>query len=103
MLARSLHACLGSASRSPWVSKGDGLCTQVGLTTAIVHLMQGDVDGLVDDAVSLGFLPVCVERKGVVWFGLFCVVVVVVVCVLRRGEVLYMGGMVWCCLTYSPP
>ena len=45
-----------------------GRCSvwQVGMTTAIVHLMQGDVDGLVDDAISLGFLPMCVERTGAV-------------------------------------
>ena len=43
------------------------------MTTAIVHLMQGDVDGLVDDAISLGFLPVCVERTGVVVVSVVCV------------------------------
>ena len=40
------------------------VCVQVGMTTAIVHLMQGDVDGLVDDAISLGFLPTSVDRTG---------------------------------------
>lgn len=40
-----------------------GLCAEVPLpdtktmTLAIVHLMQGDVGGLVQDAISLGFLP----------------------------------------------
>lgn len=40
-----------------------GLCAEVPLpdtrtmTLAIVHLMQGDVPGLVEDAVQLGFLP----------------------------------------------
>ena len=28
----------------------------------IVHLMQGDVPGLVEDAVQLGFLPQDVDR-----------------------------------------
>lgn len=32
------------------------------MTLALVHLMQGDVRGLIDDAISLGFLPEV--RKG---------------------------------------
>lgn len=32
------------------------------MTKTIVHLMQGDVPGLVDDAVELGFLPLDVDR-----------------------------------------
>ena len=32
------------------------------MTMTIVHLMQGDVPGLVDDAVQLGFLPQDVDR-----------------------------------------
>jgi len=32
------------------------------MTKTIVHLMQGDVSGLVDDAVELGFLPTDVDR-----------------------------------------
>ena len=44
-----------------------GLCAEVPLpdtkilTVAIVHLMQGDVRGLVMDAVDLGFLPKTVD------------------------------------------
>ena len=40
-----------------------GLCADVPLpdtknmTLAIVHLMQGDVSGLLDDSIELGFLP----------------------------------------------
>lgn len=40
-----------------------GLCAEVsapdsrGMTAAIVHLMAGDVNGLLDDAIELGFLP----------------------------------------------
>ena len=40
-----------------------GLCAEVPLpdtrtmTLAIVHLIQGDVRGLVTDAIELGFLP----------------------------------------------
>ena len=46
-----------------------GLCAEVPLpdtknmTLAIVHLMQGDVPGLVDDAIHLGFLPEDVEKE----------------------------------------
>ena len=32
------------------------------MTMTIVHLMQGDVPGLVEDAVQLGFLPQDVDR-----------------------------------------
>ncbi len=32
------------------------------MTLTIVHLMQGDVPGLVEDAVNLGFLPQDVDR-----------------------------------------
>merc|ERR1712059_33624 len=32
------------------------------MTKTIVHLMQGDVPGLVEDAVELGFLPDEVDR-----------------------------------------
>ena len=40
-----------------------GLCAEVPLpdtrvmTLSLVHLMQGDVRGLIDDAIELGFLP----------------------------------------------
>ena len=46
-----------------------GLCAEVPLpdtknmTLAIVHLMQGDVPGLVDDAIHLGFLPQDVDKE----------------------------------------
>ena len=46
-----------------------GLCASVPLpdtrtmTLAIVHLMQGDVGGLVQDAVQLGFLPEDVDKE----------------------------------------
>merc|ERR1719209_981454 len=33
------------------------------MTMTIVHLMQGDVPGLVEDAVELGFLPQDVDRS----------------------------------------
>jgi len=36
------------------------------MTMTIVHLMQGDVGGLVDDAVQLGFLPKDVDRETLV-------------------------------------
>jgi len=45
-----------------------GLCAEVPLpdtktmTLAIVHLMQGDVPGLVNDAINLGFLPTDVDK-----------------------------------------
>merc|ERR1719275_490560 len=45
-----------------------GLCAEVPLpdtknmTLAIVHLMQGDVPGLVGDAINLGFLPSEVDQ-----------------------------------------
>ena len=32
------------------------------MTLTIVHFMQGDVPGLVEDAVNLGFLPQDVDR-----------------------------------------
>jgi hypothetical protein len=32
------------------------------MTMTIVHLMQGNVPGLVEDAVNLGFLPPDVNR-----------------------------------------
>jgi hypothetical protein len=32
------------------------------MTMTIVHLMQGNVPGLVEDAVNLGFLPPSVDR-----------------------------------------
>ena len=32
------------------------------MTKTVVHLMQGDVSGLVEDAVDLGFLPPDVDR-----------------------------------------
>ena len=54
------------------------------MTTAIVHLMQGDVDGLVDDAISLGFLPVCVERTGVVVWRAYVRMRVCQYCVATR-------------------
>lgn len=44
-----------------------GLCAEVPLpdtktmTLAIVHLMQGDVSGLLEDAIELGFLPQVLE------------------------------------------
>ena len=34
------------------------------MTKTIVHLMQGDVPGLVDDAIELGFLPEDVDKVG---------------------------------------
>ena len=34
------------------------------MTKTIVHLMQGDVPGLVEDAVELGFLPEDVDKVG---------------------------------------
>ena len=73
------------------------------MTTAIVHLMQGDVDGLVDDAISLGFLPVCVERTGVVWWCGVRMRVCKYCVVLQRGEVCGSGvsSLVFC-LAYSP-
>ena len=46
-----------------------GLCATVaqpdtkGMTSAIVHLMTGDVDNLVTDAIHLGFLPSDVDRN----------------------------------------
>jgi len=46
-----------------------GLCAEVPLpdtktmTLAIVHLMQGDVPGLVTDAINLGFLPTDVDKE----------------------------------------
>ncbi|GBG26384.1 Protein ACTIVITY OF BC1 COMPLEX KINASE 3, chloroplastic [Hondaea fermentalgiana] len=48
-----------------------GLCVEVPrpdmkvMTGAILHLMQGDVPGLIDDAVELGFLPTDVDRQAV--------------------------------------
>ena len=33
------------------------------MTKTIVHLMQGDVPGLVEDAIDLGFLPVDVDKS----------------------------------------
>jgi len=48
-----------------------GLCVEVPppdmrtMTQAILHLMQGDVAGLVDDGVLLGFLPDDVDREAV--------------------------------------
>ena len=32
------------------------------MTKTIVHLMQGDVPGLVEDAIELGFLPEDVDK-----------------------------------------
>lgn len=49
-----------------------GLCAAVPLpdtvtmTSAIVHLMQGDVPGLLEDAVQLGFLPSDVDKEGLI-------------------------------------
>eukprot|EP00940_MAST-03C_sp_MAST-3C-sp2_P002271 g2271.t1 len=46
-----------------------GLCAEVsapdsrGMTAAIVHLMAGDVVGLLEDAIELGFLPENVDRE----------------------------------------
>jgi len=46
-----------------------GLCAEVprpdtkNLTTAVVHLMEGDVEGLLDDAINLSFLPTDVDKK----------------------------------------
>jgi aarF domain-containing kinase len=46
-----------------------GLCAEVGqpdtkgMTSAIVHLMQGDVAALVDDAIALRFLPEDVDKE----------------------------------------
>jgi len=46
-----------------------GLCAEVPLpdtrnmTLAVVHLMQGDVPGLVHDAINLGFLPQSVDQE----------------------------------------
>jgi len=46
-----------------------GLCAEVqqldteGMTSAIVHLMSGDVSALVDDAVALRFLPEDVKKE----------------------------------------
>ena len=46
-----------------------GLCAEVPLpdtrnmTLAIVHLMQGDVPGLLEDAIELGFLPQDVNKE----------------------------------------
>ena len=46
-----------------------GLCAEIEafdtrhLTSAIVHLMRGDVDALVEDAVTLRFLPQDVDRE----------------------------------------
>ena len=34
------------------------------MTKTIVHLMQGDVSGLVEDAIELGFLPEDVDKVG---------------------------------------
>jgi predicted unusual protein kinase regulating ubiquinone biosynthesis (AarF/ABC1/UbiB family) len=45
-----------------------GLCAEIEafdtrrLTTAIVHLMRGDVEGLVEDAITLRFLPADVDK-----------------------------------------
>ena len=45
-----------------------GLCAEVPLpdtknmTLAIVHLMQGDVPGLLNDSIELGFLPHDVDK-----------------------------------------
>ena len=35
------------------------------MTKTIVHLMQGDVPGLVEDAIELGFLPEDVDKVGI--------------------------------------
>ncbi len=46
-----------------------GLCARVdnidmkGMTSAVVHLMRGDVEGLLEDAIVLGFLPKDVDRS----------------------------------------
>lgn len=46
-----------------------GLCAKVPLpdtkimTLAIVHMMQGDLEGMIDDAIQLNFLPQNVNRK----------------------------------------
>jgi len=46
-----------------------GLCAEIAafdtrhLTSAIVNLMRGDVEGLVDDAITLRFLPPDVDRE----------------------------------------
>ena len=34
------------------------------MTKTIVHLMQGDVPGLVEDAIELGLLPEDVDKVG---------------------------------------
>ncbi len=53
-----------------------GLCAEVPLpdtrvmTLSLVHLMQGDVRGLIDDAIELGFLPRV--RKDILW-GNYCI------------------------------
>ena len=45
-----------------------GLCAEVdqldtkGMTSAIVHLMRGDVSALIDDAIALRFLPKDVDK-----------------------------------------
>ena len=36
------------------------------MTKTIVHLMQGDVPGLVEDAIDLGFLPADVDKTSLV-------------------------------------
>ena len=36
------------------------------MTKTIVHLMQGDVPGLVDDAIDLGFLPEDVDKSSLI-------------------------------------
>merc|ERR1711990_664362 len=36
------------------------------MTKTVVHLMQGDVPGLVEDAIDLGFLPADVDRTSLV-------------------------------------
>jgi len=49
-----------------------GLCAEVPvqdtttMTLTIVHLMQGDVEGLVEDAVKLNFLPPDVDRESLI-------------------------------------
>lgn len=46
-----------------------GLCCTIdrpsakAMTTAVVHLMQGDVPGLLEDAISLDFLPTDVDKS----------------------------------------
>ena len=48
-----------------------GLCAEVsppnasGMTAALVHLVRGDVPELLNDAIALGFLPVDVDREGI--------------------------------------